>query len=282
MKDSITTIFCLCDDLLQAMNHQDDRQTRVSSAEVMCVPIIACAHFGGNMARTRACLLAHNYCKVALSASRFSRRLAALPREVWHTLFRLLAQFFKQRNHDGQRAHEGEYVVDSFPVPVCHNIRIRRCKLFPREHKESFRGYCASKKSYFFGFKVQLLVTGVGEPVEFVLTPGSMADTVGFRLLELDLEAGSLIHADKGYNDYGEEDLLLDAAEIILQPLRRHNAKRKMPLCVEFLAKPVRQQVETAISQITNLLPKRIHAVTQQGLELKLTCFILAYAIACV
>lgn len=275
MQDSITTLFCLCDDLLQAMNHQDDRQTRFSSAEVMCVPLIACAHFGGNMARTRAFLHAHGYFKTTLSASRFSRRLAALPRNLWHTLFRLIAQLFQEANSDGA------YVVDSFPVPVCHNIRIRRCKLFPREHKESFRGYCASKKSYFFGFKVQLLITGHGEPVEFVLTPGSMADPAGFRLLELDLEPGALIHADKGYNDYGEEDLLLEAAQIVLQPLRRHNAKRKMPLCVEFLAKPVRQQVETAISQITNLFPKRIHAITQQGLELKLTCFILAYAIAC-
>ena len=275
MQDNIITIFCLCDDLLQALGHHDDGQTRVSGAEIMCVPLIACAHFGGNMARARAFLHSHGYLRVALSASRFSRRLSALPSSVWHTLFRLLAQLFKSQNK------EGAYVVDSFPVPVCHNIRIRRCKLFAREQKESFRGYCASKKSYFFGFKVQLLITGQGQPVEFVLTPGSMADTTGFELLELDLEPGSLIHADKGYNHYREEDLLAEAAEIILQPLRKRNSKRPLSLCAEFLAKPVRQQVETAISQITNLFPKRIHAVNQKGLELKLTCFILAYAIHC-
>ena len=173
MQDTILTIYCLCDDLLKAMNYSDDRQTRFSSAEVMCVPVIACACFGGNMACTRAFLHGHGYFKVHLSASRFSRRLAALPPELWHTLFGLLAQVFKQDNSDGA------YVVDSFPVPVCHNIRIRRCKLFPQAHKESFRGYCASKKSYFFGFKVQLLITGQGQPVEFVLTPGSMADQTG-------------------------------------------------------------------------------------------------------
>ena len=275
MQDTITTIYCLCDDLLKAMNHCDDTQTRFSSAEVMSVPVIACACFGGNMARTRAFLHHHGYFKVQLSASRFTRRLVALPREVWHTLFRLLSGVFQQHNPSGA------YVVDSFPVPVCHNIRIQRCKLFPKTHKESFRGYCASKKSYFFGFKVQLLITAQGEPVEFVITPGSMADQVGFRHLELDLPAGSLIHADKGYNDYGEEDLLREAGGIILQPLRKRNAKRVMPLWVEFVSKPIRQQVETAISQITNLFPKRIHAVTQQGLELKLTCFVLAYAISC-
>jgi len=275
MQDTITTIYCLCDDLLKAMNHTDDRQTRFSSAEVMSVPLVACACFGGNMARTRAFLYGHGYLKVHLSASRFSRRLAALPAELWHTLFQLLSEVFKQHNPDGA------YVVDSFPVPVCHNIRIKRCKLFPKAHKESFRGYCASKKSYFFGFKVQLLITGQGQPVEFVLTPGSMADQTGFGHLELDLPAGSVIHADKGYNDYGEEDLLREAGEIILQPLRRRNSKRPLPLGVEFVSKPIRQQVETAISQITGLFPKYIHAVNQRGLELKLTCFVLVYAISC-
>ena len=275
MQDTITTIYCLCDDLLKAMNRIDDRQTRFSSAEVMSVPLVACACFGGNMARTRAFLHSHGYLKVHLSASRFSRRLAALPAELWHTLFQLLGEVFKQHNPDGA------YVVDSFPVPVCHNIRIKRCKLFPKAHKETFRGYCASKKSYFFGFKVQLLITGQGQPVEFVLTPGSMADQTGFRHLELDLAAGSVIHADKGYNDSGEEDLLREAGEIILQPLRKRNSKRPLPLWVEFVSKPIRQQVETAISQITGLFPKHIHAVNQRGLELKLTCFVLVYAISC-
>lgn len=275
MQDTIVTIYCLCDDLLKAINYKDDRQTRFSCAEVMCVPVIACACFGGNMARTRAFLYEQGYLKVHLSASRFSRRLAALPKEVWHTLFQLLGEVFKQYNP------EGAYVVDSFPVPVCHNIRIKRCKLFPQAHKESFRGYCASKKSYFFGFKVQLLITAQGQPVEFVLTPGSMADQSGFRHLELDLPAGSIIHADKGYNDYGEEDLLREAGEILLQPLRKSNSKRGRPAWVEFVSKPVRQRVETAISQITGLFPKHIHAVTQRGLELKLTCFVLAYAISC-
>ena len=46
MQDNIITIFCLCDDLLQALGHHDDGQTRVSGAEIMCVPLIACAHFG--------------------------------------------------------------------------------------------------------------------------------------------------------------------------------------------------------------------------------------------
>ncbi len=298
MQDIITTIYCLCDDLLKALKHHDNLQSLSSCAEVMTVPVVACAcfggtwrEFGGNMARIWG---QHGqnprffaWPRLLQSASE-SLALESLLESLLERLAQefvayavslvgsgLPAQVFREHNTSGA------YVVDSFPVPVCHNIRIQRCKLFPKLHKESFRGYCASKKSYFFGFKVQLLITGQGEPVEFVLTPGSIADPTGFRHLELELPPGSLIHADKGYNDYGEEDLLREAGGIILQPLRKRNAKRVMPPWVEFVSKPIRQQVETAISQITNLFPKRIHAVTQQRLELKLTCFVLAYAISC-
>jgi hypothetical protein len=35
MQDTIFTIHCLCDDLLQAMGHRDDPQTKLSSGEVV-------------------------------------------------------------------------------------------------------------------------------------------------------------------------------------------------------------------------------------------------------
>ncbi len=37
MQDTIVTFYCICDDLLKALDHQDDGQTRYSSAEVMTV-----------------------------------------------------------------------------------------------------------------------------------------------------------------------------------------------------------------------------------------------------
>jgi len=41
----------------------------------------------------------------------------------------------------------------------------------------------------------------------------------------------------------------------------------------------MRKRIETSFSQIAALLPKKIHAVTAQGLELKVVCFVLAFAI---
>jgi hypothetical protein len=72
-----------------------------------------------------------------------------------------------------------EYIVDSCPVPVCDNIRIRRCQLY---RGEAYRGYLASKHRYFFGLRIHLLVTATGQPVEFVLAPGVQADIIAFDL----------------------------------------------------------------------------------------------------
>jgi hypothetical protein len=39
MDDTITTIYCLCDELLKAWGHRNDPQARLSTAEVMTVPL---------------------------------------------------------------------------------------------------------------------------------------------------------------------------------------------------------------------------------------------------
>ena len=275
MKDTITTIYCLCDDFLKAMNYPDDPQTTLSSAEVMTVPLVAAVFFGGHLQNSYDFLHEHGYIRTKLSPSRFNRRLHALPVELWYTLLGLLGEVFKARNRSGQ------YVIDSMPVPVCDNIRIRRCRLF---QGEEHRGYTASKRRYFYGLKVHLVITGAGEPVDFVLTPGSTADLTGFKLLNLDLPDGSTLHGDRAYrayNDYAEEDYLEAAAAINLQPLRKQNSKRPLAAWLEFLSKPVRQRIETSFSQVTNLFPRHIHAVTAHGFVLKVICFLLAYSIQC-
>ena len=61
---------------------------------------------------------------------------------------------------------ELEYIIDSFPLKVCHILRISRCKLLKGKQ---WRGYNASKWEYFFGVKVDLIVTIGGVPGSSVL-----------------------------------------------------------------------------------------------------------------
>jgi hypothetical protein len=48
MDDKIIAIFCLCDDLLKAMHHQEDCQCQMNDAEIMTTAFIAALFFRGN------------------------------------------------------------------------------------------------------------------------------------------------------------------------------------------------------------------------------------------
>ncbi|CAK8716592.1 hypothetical protein LDFHOB_05940 [Candidatus Electronema aureum] len=95
------------------------------------------------------------------------------------------------------------YLADSFPVPVCRNIRIRRCKIY---QDECFRGRVSSRKEYFYGLKVHALMTESGIPVEIFLSPGSYSDTNSLYDFSFPVPSGSVVYGDKAYNAYNIED----------------------------------------------------------------------------
>lgn len=51
MDDTITTIYCLCDDFLKAMRRFDEPQVRLTTAEVMSVPLVASTFFAATSTR---------------------------------------------------------------------------------------------------------------------------------------------------------------------------------------------------------------------------------------
>ena len=265
MDTQIVAIYCLCDDILKGLRHAEDKQRQMSDAEVMTTSLVAALFFGGNMERSRIFLQEHGYIPKMLEKSRFNRRQHRIA-GLFLAVFNLLGEVWKQLNR------ESVYIVDSFPISVCDNYRIRRCKIY---HGEDWRGYQASKKRYYYGIKIHLMVTLQGQPVEFFLTPGSWSDTRALKMYNFDLPAGSLITGDKAYNDYEFEDLL-EVAGIELEPLRKKNSLRPAPPWINYLMSCYRKMVETSGSLIEQLLPKHIHAVTPQGFELKLALFVLA------
>lgn len=269
MDDEILTIYCLCDELLRAVGHRDHPQCVMSSAEIMTVAIVAAGHFGGNYAIARRWLHRPDLMPVMLSRSRFSRRLHRIS-DHFILLFLIQAAVWKE-NNDGQI-----YNVDTFPLPVCDNIRIARCRLY---QGEAYRGYKASKRRYFYGLKLHLLTTDAGYPVEFFLTPGATSDVKGLYQFDFDLPVGATIIADKAYNVYWFEDLLSDAG-LRLLPIRKKNSKRPHQPWERGLQWLCRQNIETAGSLIDRQLPKSIHATSAKGFELKIVLFVLSFSLS--
>jgi hypothetical protein len=268
MDTQIVAVYSLTDDMLKALHHYEDPQSQVSDAEVMTTAITAALYFGGNIEKARVYLQEHGYIPKMLGKSRFNRRLHRIA-DLFLTLFSLLGETWKELNTNSI------YVIDSFPVAACDNYRICRSHLY---HGEAWRGYQASKRRYFYGLKIHLLVTEHGQPVEFFLSPGSYSDTNALKVYFFDLLAGSQVTGDKAYTDYVIEDTM-NEAEVYLTPLRKKNSTRPVPPWVHYLMSSYRKMVETTGSLIEQLLPKHIHAVTARGFELKIALFVLACSI---
>jgi hypothetical protein len=243
----------------------------MTDAEVMTTALTAALFFRGNHESARAMLKQHGYMPHMLGKSRFSRRLHHL-KETFVLLFNLLGQIWKTLNTDAI------YVIDSLPIAVCDNIRIRRAKIYT---EEKFRGYTSSKKRYFYGLKIHLMVTQDGQPVECFLTHGGLGDVDALKYYTYALPDGSIIYADRAYNDYEIEDLLKDVDHIQLVPMRKKNSKRGLPPYVSFVQHYHRKRVETAGSLLEQMFPKSVHAVTAQGFELKVALFVIAYSLNC-
>jgi hypothetical protein len=268
MDNQIVAVFCLCDDMLKALHHYEDKQSQMSDAEVMTTAIVAALHFGGNFERARESLLESGAIPRMLGKSRFNRRLHRI-QELFLTLFRLLGEVWKELNH------QSIYVLDSYPIASCDNYRIPRSR---RYQGEAWRGYQPSKKRYFYGLKIHIMVTEQGQPVEFFLTPGETSDTTAYGYYEFDLPQQAWITADKAYTDYVIEDVINEAG-LRMRPIRKKNSKRPFPPWIFYLQSTYRKIVETSGSLIERLLPKSIHSVTPQGFELKVALFVLASSI---
>jgi hypothetical protein len=258
MDKQIVLVYCLCDDVLRALNHYEDAQRQMSDAEVLTTAIVAALYFGGNIEKARILLSDHGYVPAMLGKSRLNRRLHECSHYL-EALFAFLAEAWKTLNECKL------YVIDSFPVKACENCRIPRCRLY---RDEQFRGYQASKRRYFYGVKIHLMVTAEGQPVEFFLTPGCVSDTRALRMYRFDLPEQADIIGDKAYNDYEFEDSLKDC-NMNLKPLRKDNSKRKIAAWSTYLRASARKTIETTGSLIERLLPKHIHAVTAAGFEIK-------------
>ena len=119
MDDKIIATFCLCDDLLKAMHHQEDHQCQMNDAEIMTTACIASLFFRGNHESARTMLKQHGYVPRMVSKSRFSRRLHRL-KALFIVLFDLLAQTWKTLNT------EAIDVIDSLPIAVCVSGCVKR------------------------------------------------------------------------------------------------------------------------------------------------------------
>jgi len=126
MDTAIVTTYCLLGDWLRARRHQESAQRTVGDAEVVATAVVATRFFGGNFETASDLLAGQPYFGRRLSRSRFNRRL--------HRVASLLESLFEWLGRVHKAAGSEEvFLIDSCPIEVCDNIRIRDCRIYPSE-----------------------------------------------------------------------------------------------------------------------------------------------------
>lgn len=268
-EDKIIAIFCIVDDILKEVEHLEDKRRKVSDSEIITTALVSALYFGGHIDNARGFMKMTKLIPAMLDKSRFNRRL--------HNLSEFIFSMFCQIGHSLKSiAGASEYIIDSFPVAVCDNIRISRCKLLKGKQ---WRGKQCSMRRYFYGVKVQVLVNAQGVPVEFGFVPGCESDVQALKKLPLAVAPESKIYGDSAYTDYLIEDDMREAELIELMIQRKSNALRKDEPWIRFIKEHMRKGIETSFSEIKALFLRKIHTVTFKGFLIKLVVFILAFTL---
>lgn len=264
--DKVISIFCFVDDLLKGINHPDDQRRKVSDSEIAVTAIVSAMFFNGNQYHGIHFMKHMGFIPNMLDSSRFNRRL--------HKIGRLLYDLFIQvGSYLKYACCQMHYILDSFPVAICDNIRIIKSKMVTGK---KWRGYTASMRRYFYGVKVQLLTTGDGIPIRFCFTPGKQADAKALDKILGELPAEASVYADSAYTDYEKEDSMFENECVRLKVQRKSNSKRPDTKTQVQEKLKMRKRVETTISDIKKLFPRTIHAVTLNGFLIKLILFVFA------
>lgn len=266
MVTKTVAIYVFFDDILKSMNYREPQSRKTTDSEIITVVLLAAQYFGGNIEKSLCFVRSTGLMPAMLGKSRFNRRLHQIG-ELLSELFFHVGQVVKELNIDTC------YSIDSFPVAVCQHIRINNSRIVKGEE---YRARCASKHCWYYGFKVHMIVTSHGIPVEFTFTTGRAHDLDGLKQMPLNLPEGSDILADAAYTDYQLEDMLLDN-QIRLLAARKSNSKKPHNPCTQYLISIHRKRIETVFSDIAKYMPKKIHAVTKNGFLIKLIMFIWAY-----
>jgi hypothetical protein len=237
-------MYVFFDDILKSINHKESDSRKTTDSEIITVVLTAAQYFGGNIEKAISFVRSTGLMPQMLGKSRFNRRM--------HQIGELLSQLFFYVGQTVTELNlETTYCIDSFPVSVCQNIRIPRCRIVKGEE---YRGYNASKRSYFFGFKVHMIVTSKGIPVEFTFTTANTHDLDGLRQMPVNLPDGSRLMGDSAYTDYTLEEMFNDN-HIQLMVNRKRNSKRPHQPWIEHLISIARKRIETAFSDIAKYFP---------------------------
>jgi hypothetical protein len=140
------------------------------------------------------------------------------------------------------------FAIDSMPLEICKLSREKRNKMGKESpHHWPDKGYCASQKKYFYGYKLHSVCSAAGVIQSLDLTRASVHDVHYLKDVK-ELFSNCTIIGDKGYISRQQQLNLFETAGIQLEVPLRSNQKEHKP--VMWILKKVRKRIETVFSQL--------------------------------
>ena len=167
-------------------------------------------------------------------------------------------------------------IVDSTPVPVLKPYRGHNSPCFPRGKQTNY-GYCASKKEYYYGAKLSLVMNSEGVITNAGIHAANTADINALRDILSDMNTIKLtLIADKGYYDGELRTHLANRDGRLVVPDKKRHTKFNTKADKQLLKQ--RSIVETVNAQLKDLMRiEETLAQSYKGLLTRLWGALLAF-----
>lgn len=137
--------------------------------------------------------------------------------------------------------------MDSTPIRVCKNKRIKRHRVF-----KDIAQVGKSTMGYFFGFKLHLVINDRGELLNFVITQGNVDDREPLKNKKFVNGLKGKLYADKGYISKALTELLfMDGVHLITNI--RNNMKNTLMELKDKIMLRKRSVIETVNDELKNI-----------------------------
>ncbi len=246
--DHITELFCLLDDFCKIFDeslekslipHQNQRpqKSALSLSEIMTI-VILFHQSGFRFFKYFYCHMVIPFWKSAfpklLSYNRFV--------EIMPRCLQALSCFF----HQIKGTDTGISIIDSTKLVVCHNLRIKRHRVF-----KDLANRGKSSTGWFYGFKLHLVINNLGEVINLKVTSANVHDVA--VLEELTSKFKGILLGDKGYLSKTKKEALIARGLKLLTPSRRNMKQKELHTLLEKQLLSRRGLIETVNDQLKNL-----------------------------
>lgn len=170
------------------------------------------------------------------------------------------------------------FAIDSMPLEICKISRQQRNKMGKESAEHSpDKGYCASQKKYFYGYKLHSVCSAAGVIESLDLTKASVHDVHYLKDVK-ELFSNCIITGDKGYIGRQHQINLFETAGIQLEVPLRSNQKEQKP--VIRILKKVRKRIETVFSQLCDqFMIQRNYAKSFAGFKSRILAKVTGFTI---